>query len=81
MDNMEIISKIADRAEEEGILLFDRMSLMMDLDCVVEQMELRLNELLEADNFNFRHDIVGIQNTLNRKTKKLENNFIPRFAR
>lgn len=33
--------------------------------------ELRLNDLLKADKFNFTHDILGISNHLNRNTGKL----------
>ena len=42
---------------------------------------LRLKELLEADDMNFIHDIVGIRKNLNRDTKKLENCFVPRYAK
>ena len=41
---------------------------------------LRLDELLAADNFNFLHDVVGIQRNMNRQTGKLERSFTPRFA-
>lgn len=40
-------------------------------------MEIYLND---ADDFNFAHDIYGIQNNLNRKTKQFSNFFVPRFA-
>jgi hypothetical protein len=42
---------------------------------------LRLADLLEADNFNFAHDVFGIERHLNRETGKLEDFFSPRFSR
>lgn len=41
---------------------------------------LRLAELIAADEFNFIHDIFGIQRHLNRNTGTLENCFRPRFS-
>ncbi len=80
-ESYELIMKIVERAEEKGLLMFDRLSLMMDLECCIDLFELRLEDFLNADDFNFSHDIVGIQNNLNRETKKMDNFFIPRFAR
>ncbi|MCR4362126.1 hypothetical protein JDW21_18895 [Bacillus subtilis] len=74
------IVEIAKRAEEKNLLMFDRMSLIMDLECVNEEFNLRLEDLLNADDFNFAHDIIGIQNNLNREERKMENLFVPRFA-
>ncbi len=79
-DKFELYLKIAKRAEEMKIVMFDRMSLMMDLECADNEFNLRLEEFLNADNFNFSHDICGIQNNLNRQTKEFENFFVPRFA-
>jgi hypothetical protein len=76
----DIIVEIAKRAEEKGLLAFDRLSLIMDLECTNKQFNLRLNEFLNADDFNFTHDICGIQNNLNRETMKMENYFTPRFS-
>ena len=41
---------------------------------------LRLEALLGADDFNFLHDITGIDRHLNRETGKLEGFFLSRFA-
>ena len=38
------------------------------------------DELLDADDFNFKHDLSGIQNCIDRKTGQLTRNFRPRFA-
>ena len=59
----------------------DKLSMMMDIDVVNENYHLKLLELLAADDLNFYHDLIGIGNNLNRKTKKLENCFVPRYAR
>lgn len=76
---INIIVDISKRAEEMNLLMFDRMSLIMDIQRVDEDMGLRLSDLLHADNFNFSHDIVGIQNNMNRETRKLNGRFLPRF--
>lgn len=42
---------------------------------------LRLADLLNADDFNFAHDVYGIEATLDRTTGKLGNGFSPRYSR
>ena len=79
-ENFELIAEIAKRAERKNLLMFDRMSLRMDLEQATEQFNLKLKELLNADDFNFAHDICGIQNNFNRETLKMENCFLPRYA-
>lgn len=75
-----IILDIVERASKKGYLMFDSLSLSMDLEFTHKQFNLRLQELLKADDFNFAHDIIGIQNNLNRQTKQMENYFVPRYA-
>jgi hypothetical protein len=41
---------------------------------------LRLQELLDADDFNLSHDVGGMIRHINHDTGKLENFFVPRFA-
>ena len=41
---------------------------------------LRLEELLQADDFNFAHDVFGIRRHLNRQTGEIGGCFVPRFA-
>jgi hypothetical protein len=79
-EEMLLIVDIAKRAEEHGALQYDRMSLIMDIETAHEQFKLRLNELLAADDVNFLHDIVGIQNNIDRKKKEIGNCFVPRYA-
>ena len=76
-----LIEKIATRAME--LLPNDnrpKVKILMDLETVHERNPLRLKEFLDADNFNFAHDIVGINNHLDRRTKTLSNRFSPRFT-
>lgn len=59
----------------------NKLALTMDLTAVhANDVKIDFKRLLEADDFNFAHDIVGIQQHLNRETGKLENCFLPRFA-
>lgn len=75
-----IILDIVERANKKGYLMFDGLSLSMDLEFTHNLFNLRLQELLQADDFNFAHDIIGIQNNLNRQTRQMENCFVPRYA-
>jgi len=57
----------------------DPMSLHMDITaCHLNGCPLKLQKLLEADDFNFAHDVFGIQRHINRRTGKLEDCFLPR---
>lgn len=57
------------------------MSIHMDIIAThANGCPLRLLGLLEADAFNFTHDVCGIRRHLNRNTGKLENCFVPRYA-
>ena len=72
--------KLAERAEQMGIYNGERFSLLMDIENADKAFNLRLEELLNADNFNFAHDIVGIVNNINRRNPTDFNLFVPRFA-
>lgn len=79
-EQIETIKNIVNRAEKLDLLAFDKLSLIMDLTCADNEFDMRLEDLLEADEYNFSHDIVGIQNNLNRQELKMENCFVPRYA-
>jgi len=81
MDEYNLISRIATRAEELGVMRGKRITLFMDLENAHETFNLRLDDLLNADDFNFSHDITGIQENINRLTKEFENSFVPRYAK
>lgn len=75
-----LIMEIVNRASslQNGI---DMMTLDMDITaCHLNDVKLRLKDLLDADDFNFMHDVAGISNHINRETGKLENCFVPRYA-
>lgn len=79
-DTFMTIVEIAKRAEEKDMLAFNRMSLIMDLEHANDEFNLRLDDLLNADEYNFAHDIIGIQNNLDRTSGKMKNLFVPRYA-
>lgn len=70
--------KVVDRADKLGIMQGDRMTLSIDLDNADKAFSMNWDLLLEADDFEFTHDIIGIQNNINRETGEFENCFVPR---
>lgn len=76
-----LISKILDRADQLGLLIQPRDEHMMDLEaCHASGCPMEFQRFLDADDFNFTHDFCGIYRHINRKTGKLENMFHPRTA-
>ena len=81
-DKVNLIMNIVDRGWDKMKKNYsDKLSMMMDISTADEDYPLKLQELLDADDGNFYHDLIGIGNNLNRQTKKLENCFIPRYAK
>ena len=82
MDQDKLIFKIAKRGypffKGSNVSLLD---LILDISSVNTNYGLRLEEFLKSDSINFLHDLFGIYNNLNRKTKKLDNCFVPRFTK
>src|SRR5262245_27277795 len=80
----KLITEIAARAVRVATRMkrrVDQIDLMMDLSaCHANGCPLKLKELADADEFNFIHDIFGIQRHLDRKTGKLTGFFSPRFT-
>lgn len=74
-----IVQAIVERAVSAGIY-DDALTAHMDISAVHARCPLRLSDLRDADQFNFAHDMYGIQRHLNRQTGTLENFFLPRFA-
>jgi len=57
----------------------DALGLSMDITaCHLNGCPLNLSKLLNADDFNFSHDIMGISQHINRHTGKLGDCFLPR---
>ena len=80
-DEKVLIMKIAERADGMGLLMFDRLSLIMDIEVAHAEVGLRLDDFLNADDENFAHDVVGIQKHIDRHEKKLTDLFLPRYAK
>lgn len=82
---IDLIDRIAERAvsmaKEQGSE-YSKSSAMMDLESAHLDCPLKLDELLNADNFNFSHDVFGIANHIDRSTYpgKLTGCFLPRYA-
>ncbi len=81
---MDLILKIVDRGYDEMCtygLYKTKLDMIMDIETAHKNCPLDLQKLLDADEANFYHDVMGIFKNLNRQTKKLENCFVPRFAK
>jgi hypothetical protein len=76
----DVIERIVDRAT---YLFPDRQPEDVQMDIVATILggcRLRLEDLVNADDFNFIHDIVGIERHLDRQSFFLKDQFKPRFA-
>ena len=76
----DIMQRASKMAATLGVS-YPNMDILMDIDaCHANGCPLKLQELLQADDFNFSHDVLGIRQHLNRKTGKLMDCFVPRYA-
>lgn len=80
IEKLNLVAKICDRAESLGIRKGSRLTATMDVNLAADHFNMKLSEWLNADDFNFIHDFVGIQNHIDRVTKTFDNRFLPRFA-
>ena len=73
---------IAERAENEGLYKGERISLLMDIESADGVFNLRLDDWLNADKFNFAHDLWGIMDNIVRDNFPATDFgfFVPRFA-
>ena len=75
-EDMKLIKQITDRIEDNNI---DKMFVMMDLSAIdSNDCKIDFLKLLNFDDFDFYHDIIGIMTHIDRKTGKLTKNFVPR---
>jgi hypothetical protein len=84
-DENAVIMKIARRAREmaanHGRENSELIDIVMDITAAhASGNPLRLEALLEADDFNFAHDVFGIARHLDRSTGELRDFFTPRFS-
>ncbi|HFD1725841.1 TPA: hypothetical protein QFM54_002481 [Enterococcus faecium] len=77
---LELIVAIVERADKMNLLAFDSLSAIMDLKLADSLYNLDLNRFLNADNMNFTHDFIGIQNNIDRENKTVDTLFIPRYS-
>lgn len=73
---------ICARAKAMGIMQGDAIGAIMNIDSADQRFNLRLDEFLEADDFNFAHDFIGIQENIVRGRFPATDfgYFVPRFA-
>jgi hypothetical protein len=75
----DLIYSIAERGVRE--FQFNYITVALDLTaCHCNGTPLNLERLLNADSFNFVHDVVGINRHLDRDTGKLTGFFLPRSS-
>lgn len=79
-----LITKVVSKSK--GLKLIkskeDISDLMMDLTAThCNGTQLDFEKLLLFDDFNFQHDIFGIQDHINRNTGKIEGGFLPRCSK
>ena len=81
-EKIETMAKICERAEKMGIAdpRDARWERIIDLEYTDREFHLRLEEFLNADDMDFVHDFCGIQRNFDRRTCKMGNLFVPRFA-
>lgn len=83
-EECSLIDRVVNRfmSEHGGHVGYDRMTLSMDLSaCHSNGNPLKLAELLDADDFNFTHDVAGISQHICRKSGKLLDCFSPRYSK
>lgn len=80
----ELLKAIADRAQKLSLIDGSKdahTDICMDIWAThSNDVKLNINKLLEADDFNFAHDINGIRGHIDRTTGKLTKGFLPRVA-
>ena len=77
----DLCYKIVERAMELGLYKDNRVTAHMDITNAAKYWDMRLEEWLNADDFNFVHDVVGIyENIIREYPVRFENCFVPRFA-
>ena len=81
MELEAMIAKRAVRMAKELGIKYDQMAAVMDIDaCHNNGCPLKLQELLDADDFNFGHDVFGIRQHIHHTTGHLGDCFLPRYS-
>lgn len=74
----EMIKEIAQRASNLTDGKYDYMTVSMDFEACHKANNLNLEKLLAFDDFNFMHDVAGVNRCLDHVTAELKNYFWPR---
>lgn len=81
-EEFDLITKITERAIALSPFPLNTLELMMDITaCHLNGMPLQLEELLQADESDFVHDLGGIRKHIDRTTGKMTGCFMPRYAK
>jgi hypothetical protein len=66
MQDVSILGEIYERAKQLNLVQGDKVDFLMDMSVAHSTRPLDLRGLLKTDDFNFAHDVVGIQNHIDR---------------
>lgn len=80
MKESDLIMCIVKRAQKMRIAIGDPLTQFLDIENAHKQFKLRLEEMTNGDDINFGHDFCGIQQHMNRRTGRIEDLFVPRYA-
>jgi hypothetical protein len=78
-ENKNAVDAVLNRVMELGVYN-ERFNAFMDIDNALSDSDNGWANLFAFDDANFAHDIYGIRENINRKTKQLDNYFMPRCA-
>ena len=83
-EEINLCDKIVTRAQSLGLYEDNRVTAFLDVQNAAKHFNMRLEEWLNADDFNFVHDIVCIYKAINRVVYPVDFSndpwFLPRFA-
>lgn len=83
-EEINICDKIVARAQSFGLYEDNRVTAFIDVQIAAKHFNMRLEEWLNAEDFDFIHDIVGIYTAINRVVYPVDFSndpwFLPRFA-
>jgi len=78
---MAITRRALEMAKQHKIGHLDAMTVNMDITAAhLNGCPLQLEQLLHAEDFDFAHDVFGIEQHINRENGQLEDCFVPRYA-
>lgn len=71
-----LYSQIVDRAKELKLLTDERICHLMDIESADAKFNIRLEEWIHADDYDFAHDFIGIRDNIAIDF----DSFVPRFT-